>query len=190
MKQIIQFLTITLIIIVFPSCLAESNIPEGWFIAGSQPSKYEMGIDNSVFKDGNSSAYISSTANKINGFGTLMQSCLPNDYLGKKIKMTGYIKSENVDNWAGLGLRVDGAKGKEPLSFDNMQDRPIKGTTDWTKCEITLDVPKSSASLNYGALLSGTGKIWFDSITFIIVGESEKSPEKILDSPTNTSFDN
>lgn len=167
------------------------NIPEGWFKAGSDPDKYEMGLDNSVFKDGTSAAFIQSTANKIKGFGTLMQTCSANDYLGKKVKMTGYIKSENVDDWAGLWLRVDGKKGTKSLSFDNMQDRPIKGTTDWTKCEIILNVPESSTTLNFGALLSGTGKIWFDKIEFEEAPSDIKTTSeiKMLDRPTNTNFD-
>ena len=34
-------------------------------------------------------------------------------------------------SWAGLWMRVD--KGKDMVAFDNMQDRPIKGTTDWQR---------------------------------------------------------
>jgi hypothetical protein len=55
------------------------------------------------------------------------------------------------------------------LSFDNMQDRPVTGTSDWTRCEIVLDVPEESGTLNFGALISGTGKIWFDNISFEIL---------------------
>jgi hypothetical protein len=71
-----------------------------------------------------------------------------------------------------MWLRIDSKTGRESLSFDNMQDRPVKGTSDWTKCEITLDVPEESGTLNFGVLMSGTGKIWFDNITFEILDNS------------------
>jgi hypothetical protein len=55
---------------------------------------------------------------------------------------------------------------------DGKKDRSIKGTTDWTKYEIVLDVPLNSSNLAYGALLVGTGQIWFDDIKFEIVDNS------------------
>jgi hypothetical protein len=58
------------------------------------------------------------------------------------------------------------------LGFDNMSNRKINGNIDWTKYEIVLDVPTETISIAYGALLAGTGKIWFDDITFEIVDET------------------
>lgn len=142
---------------------------DGWFLAGNKPNSYTIGLDKSVFKTGGSSAFLESTDKKIEGFGTLMQTCGTDEYLGKRIKMTAYIKSENVSDWAGMWLRVDSKQTKKSLSFDNMQDRPIKGNNDWTVCEIILDVPEESGTLNFGVLLSGTGKVWFDNIKFEVV---------------------
>ncbi len=135
---------------------------EGWHLAGSHPGSYEVGIDKAVFKTGGSSAYLGSTAEKIEGFGTLMQSFSAADYLGKRVKMTAWVKSKDVAGWAGMWLRIDGKTVDDMLGFDNMQNRPIKGTGDWKKCEIVLDVPTESVSLNFGILLAGTGKVWFD----------------------------
>ena len=164
---------------------------ENWFKAGSEPTKYEMGIDTETFKIGGSAAYIASKETKIKGFGTLMQSCSAKDYLGKRIKMSGYVKSDEVKGWAGLWLRVDGTNGTKPLAMDNMGDRKIIGTTEWTEYHITLDVPSESTTLNFGALLDGTGKIWFDNITFTIVDNSTKTTGKcmILEKPMNLDFD-
>ncbi len=166
------------------------DIPSGWFKAGDKPDSYEMGIDKGAGQDGKNAATIKSIDKKIIGFGTLMQDCLPDKYLGKRIRMSGYMKSKDVNDWAGFWLRVD-----NELSFDNMQDRPIKGTTDWKKYEIVLDVPKEAVNIAFGALLSGTGQIWFDNITFEIVdnsvaitnGEYNKyMPQK---EPTNLDFE-
>lgn len=120
-----------------------------------------------------------------------MQTCDAKFYLGKRIKMIGYIKSENVANWSGMWLRVDSKFVKNYLSFDNMHDRPIKGNSDWTKCEIILNVPKESSTLNFGVLLDGTGQVWFDRISFEILGDitdvvtNNKIPEK----PSNLDFE-
>lgn len=151
---------------------------EGWFLAGSKPGSYEIGLDKSVYMTGGRSAFLASTDKKTEGFGTLMQSCGANEYLGKRIKMTAYVKSENVSDWAGMWLRVDSRSTHKPLSFDNMQDRPIQGDNDWMKCEIILDVPDESGTLNFGVLLSGTGKVWFDNISFEVVDTLKTKPTK------------
>lgn len=173
---------------------ANAQTVNGWFLAGDKPKSYTIGLDKSIFKSGNSSAFLKSTDKKIDGFGTLMQTCNAKDFLGKRVKMTAYVKSENVMRWAGMWLRVDSKAAQKAVSFDNMQDRPIKGTSDWIKCEIILDVPEESGTLNYGILLSGTGKVWFDDLTFEIVDKLKVNPTKanlplILDKPVNTSFD-
>ena len=121
-----------------------------------------------------------------------MQSCSAKEYLGKRIQMTAYVKSENVSDWAGMWLRVDSRLERRSLSFDNMQDRPIKGNNDWKKCEIILDVPEESGTLNFGVLLSGTGKVWFDDISFEIVDnlKAKTTTERSLpEKPSNIDFE-
>jgi hypothetical protein len=55
------------------------------------------------------------------------------------------------------------------LSFDNMQRRAIKGTVDWERYEIVLDVPDRSVHLAFGILLDGRGQVWIDNIRFEVV---------------------
>lgn len=176
--------------------LLSFNLPTGWFYAGSKPKSYEMGIDKGAGQDGKNAATIKSIDKEISGFGTLMQQCKPDKYLGKRIKMIGYVKSENVANWAGLWFRVDQESSKEPLSFDNMHDRQIKGTTEWKKYEIVLDVPNNASLIAYGALLDGTGQIWFDNITIEIIdnstpttGSIKAKPSATQNEPTNLDFE-
>jgi transcriptional regulator with XRE-family HTH domain len=172
---------------------AKSQTIDGWFKAGNKPKSYTIGIDKSTFKTGNSSAFIESIDKKIEGFGTIMQTCSAHEYLGKRIKMTAFIKSENVTGWSGMWLRVDSKETKKALSFDNMQERPIKGNTEWKQYEIILDVPEESGTLNFGILLSGTGKVWFDNISFEVVDklqvQTTKNQPVILDKPTNIDFE-
>ncbi|HEX2937266.1 MAG TPA: helix-turn-helix transcriptional regulator [Bacteroidales bacterium] len=198
MKKV-SILSLMLIFVCAGLFLANRNTNaqtiDGWFKAGNKPNSYSVGLDKSIYKSGGSSAFIESIEKRINGFGTLMQTCSAKDYLGKRIKITAYIKSEKVSDWAGMWMRVD-SKTREPLSFDNMQDRAIKGSKDWTKCEIVLDVPEESGTLNFGILISGTGKVWFDDISFEVVDKlkvkstSMKVDErKVQDKPSNIDFE-
>ena len=85
--------------------------------------------------------------------------------------MTAYVKTENVNSWAGLWMRVDYYSARV-LAFDNMQNRPIKGSTNWTKYEVILFVPKDATSITYGVLLDGTGQIWFKDVKLEVVEDT------------------
>jgi erythromycin esterase len=90
-----------------------------------------------------------------------MQSSEPEEYLGKRVRMSANVKSQEIRNWAGLWMRIDG-QNETILGFDNMEKRPIKGTTDWTKYEIVLDVPQNTVRICFGILLAERGQVWVD----------------------------
>ena len=150
---------------------SNAQTPKGWFAAGSHPKEYEMSLDRTVAHGGSACASLKSVVAETGGFGTLMQMFKADDYRGKRVRMSGYVKSKDASDWAGLWMRVDGAKKEETLAFDNMQDRAIKGTTDWKKYEIVLDVPESSEMVALGLLLSGKGQVWMDDLQFGVVGK-------------------
>lgn len=194
MKKLIGSLfAIAIIIAALLIAKNDNQIPKGWFPAGSNPSEYEMGINNSTFVNGHSCAYIKSKSPKGNEFGTLMQSIDAKNYLGKRVQLSGYIKSEDVKGWSGMWMRIDGENNQQ-LGFDNMQDRAIKGTTDWKKYEIVLDVPSNSKSINYGVLLGGDGKVLFDNFQLEEVDKSilvtnPVKENKLPNEPVNLDFE-
>jgi len=146
---------------------------DGWFVAGSNPKDYDVGKDEKVLHSGKSSAFLQSNKEPIEGFGTLMQMIKADSYRGKRVRMTGYVKVDNIKGSAQMWMRVD-SKDSAPqqLRFDNMGNRAISAPTDWKKCEIVLDVPGNSGAIAFGVLLAGTGKIWFDDVKFETVNLS------------------
>lgn len=156
-----------------PSQAAANEVPEGWVVAGTAPKDYQVSVLPEK-REGNNVVLLESVANPDpSKFGTLSQYCSADQYLGKRVRMTGYLKSENVKNWAGMWFRVDDSKQKDvAMSFDNMSDRPIKNTTDWKKYEIVLDVPQQAGAMAFGVLLEGSGKVWISGISFEVVDQS------------------
>ena len=111
-------------------------------------------------------------------------------YRGKRIRISGWMKTENV-TWAGLWTRIDGSialhdiNAPEPLFFDNMGNRRIKGTTAWTKYEIVADVPAEAATITFGAMLHGEGQLWFDDMTIEVVDASVPVTQAVAKSVNN-----
>jgi hypothetical protein len=186
-KQIIFFIPVSLLlIIIIISCNQNNKLKSNvydWFKTGSKPDSYEIGTDENVKYNNEPVLSIKSTANVEDGFGTMMKRIRPDKYSGKRIRMTAAIKTEDVDVMAAMWMRVD--KNEKTLQFDNMNNRPIKGTTDWTKYEIVLDVSQSSTLINYGVLLSGNGQVWFNRPEFEEVGNDVPTTNIINDSDYN-----
>lgn len=176
--------------------IAADSIPHGWLKAGSHPAEYEVGIDSSTYHGGHASGYVKAITKDLHGFGTLMQMTGPGEYLGKRVRLSAFVKAQMVTDWAGLWMRVDGpVEGNQPkfLAFDNMQGRPIKGTIDWTRVEIVLDVPAEATDIAFGILLSRDGQVWLDDLKFDVVPTSVpvtgSSGVQTTTAPSNLDFE-
>jgi len=156
--------------------LVESGIPTGWNPFGG--SAYKVKLDSTNVKSGKYSALFE--FNEGNVEFKALGFTLPSNYEGKKITLTGFIKTENVtEGYAGLWMRIDPSIG-----FDNMNNNGVKGSTDWAKYEITLDMnPEKTTQIIVGGLLVGKGKMWVDDLGITIDGKdiaSAKTIEKKL----------
>ena len=103
-----------------------TTLPEGWGLKGSHPDDYEAGITPDAI-DGKAAAYLRARVAS-SGFGTIMQQFKADAYRGQRLRLAALVRSEGVERWAGLWMRVDGP-GRHSLAFDNMQNRGITGTT-------------------------------------------------------------
>lgn len=171
--------------------LAVAAAPEGWYLAGTKAANYDTGVDHEAIYNGRPSAYMKAKADE-EGFGTLMQDISAAQYVGKRVRFSGFVKSDSVTRWAGLWMRVDGAPGTT-LAFDNMQDRAVKGTTGWQQYAVVLDVPESATGIFFGILLDGPGEVWLNNANIEVVGAdvpaTGRSARAVPDGPRNLKFD-
>jgi hypothetical protein len=181
--------------LVLSAGIMSFDLPADWYTGGDSADSYDMGIDKADGLNGENVATIKSIEDSIKGFGTLMQKCLPGKFLVRRMRMSGRMKTQNVTGWAGFWVRVDDQAGEFPLSFDNMYERSVKGNSDWKEYSLVVDVPAAAEIISYGALLSGTGQIWFDELKFEVVDRSVETTGKGNDynlpqpEPVNLSFD-
>ena len=148
-----------------------TKLPSGWLAQFTEAQKkgYPVKIDSVVKKDGRYSLSIEKGIGE-GQFGVTNMYIKP-VFSGKRIRLTGYLKTENITNgFAGLWMRVDGPNGS--LAFDNMQSRGIKGTTDWQQYSIDLDYNEEEAvGIYIGGLMTGSGKMWIDNLELLVDGQ-------------------
>lgn len=172
---------------------ANAAPPAGWFVAGSAPKDYEFGTDATASRNGGKSAYIKALKSTSAGFGTLMQNVSAERYVGSRVRLSAWMKTLEAGRGQ-MWLRIDAADRKV-LGFDNMDSRPLTGTTEWRKYEIVLDVPVASKNIAFGFFLFGAGTVWADDFVLEVVDSAvpltasappEAAPPR---EPVNASFE-
>lgn len=171
----------------------DKGIPANWSLGGSNPNDYSVGVDLAESYSGFSSAYLKSISSKPVGFVTLKQTFKANNYRSQRVKITAYLKTKFVAGSSAFWMRVNDVVGKA-LSFDDMRNRPLIGSMDWTPIEIVLDVPSMSDEISFGLLLQGKGQVWIDNVNITMVGENVPVTDILKDkvesySPKNLDFE-
>lgn len=142
----------------------------GWQFYATDTQAYEAGRDAAVRRSGHSSAHIQSLQRAIPlGFALFWQKVDASRYRGSRVRLRGYLRTSGVSGRAALWMRVDPKDGPT-LGFDNMEKRPIAGSTEWTQYSIELDVPAEAEEIHFGPLLVGRGEVWFDDLELTRVG--------------------
>jgi len=178
-------------LLTFLSFASMAAAPKGWIVAGSAPADYEFGTDVGKSADGTNSAFIKSKPeSKETGFGTLMQMFSADNYRGGRWKLSARMRTEDAAK-AQLWMRVDGPE-KKMNAFDNMDDRPVTGDSEWRRYEIVLDVAPDSVAVAFGFFLFGGGQVWADDFKLervttavAVTGKAAQRPQE----PTNLTFD-
>lgn len=158
-------------------------MPQGWRISGQTPEKYEIGLFKAGGYNGSSNCGVIRASKKDyfeNEYASMIQTISSQRYLGRRIRLTGYMKCRGVTAWAGLFIRVDNDLSKEPLTFDNMHDRAMTGSMNWTQKSVEIDVPLNGSKITFGALLHGAGIVFFDDLMIEDIGPSTIVSDHVL----------
>jgi hypothetical protein len=150
----------------FPT--VDRQVTFGWLTSDVETG-FHVGIDENTARSGNKSAIVRAKKPNPELHNTIFQAIRADGYRGKRIRVSGYLKTESADvGW--LWVRVDSADGT--LCMDNMQNRPARGTTDWTRYDLIIDIPDDALGFSYGLGLTGNGAAWADDFSVEIVDRS------------------
>ena len=144
-----------------------------WFSQGKR-NNHDIKIDSIIKYKGDYSLLMQFSKNQETTCNTEQHytsaaSSIKGNFKDKEIKLTGYIKSENLkDNGqTGLWIRAD---PHIQTGFKNMINEVISSNSDWTKYEVVIIPHIDTFNLHFGTLFSGQGKIWVDNLELSIDG--------------------
>src|SRR4029453_11364708 len=146
-----------------------SAIPKGWFLAGPGDA-YSSRVDGDEKHSGRGSGLLECDTSDVDAFGVLNQTFRADAYRGRRIRLSGFMRTRGVEGSARMWLRVDGPD-TSPLALDNMAKRPVRGDTEWLLYQIVLDVPAVAVQIAYGGILGGKGRLWLDDLRVEVVGD-------------------
>ncbi|MDQ2714918.1 MAG: DUF151 domain-containing protein [Chloroflexota bacterium] len=161
--------------VAYPRNLRFEEGLQYWDLRGSQVQDYggrlvrdyECGLDANMGPQGAACAYLKSSASEATGFGSLRQAILADTYRGKRVQLSGAIRTSGVKQGAGLYLRiVDPGRTR---TIEDRQESAFQGTQDWTRYTTEVDVPEDSVFILFGVILSGTGQVWLADVQLEVV---------------------
>ena len=151
----------------------------------SLSSYYEYAPDSTVFQSGAQSLRIRSLSAPAGSQAYAAQTLPPSLAGGHHLRVSGWMKTQDVNGYAAIWMRVDGASGM--LSNDNTYVTGPSGTTDWAQYSFERDVSAGAVTIFLGGFLSGTGTAWFDGLALEIDGVPfDQGPAPYVGEPTPT----
>jgi hypothetical protein len=117
------------------------------------PQDYSVGTD-----DGR--ALLSATAAEPRGSAVLVQAVFADDFRGAAIVFGAEFRTDGVEGRAGLCLEI--LRPGWRVRPDRGEDRVVTatGSQDWTRQEVSADIPEDTDLIRFGIVLSGRGRVW------------------------------
>jgi RNA polymerase sigma factor (sigma-70 family) len=141
------------------------KVMQGWFMAGSHPAQYEHEITAGPEPGRRAARMWFTSKDSPGGFGTLMQMFRADEYRDKRMRLSAEAR---------------------------MQRRAVRGTTDWQRYDVVLDVAPEATAVAFGVLLSGRGDGWISGVRFEPVGLDVATTGggggSLADGPANLDF--
>lgn len=153
--------------------------PEGWMATASyawpQGQTHEAGVAPETEASGQRALTVKALGQRQpTEIGSISQYAF--GYAGKRVRLTGQVKTAGTDGWGGLVI----SQGFNPLPFLAFSEAyattpPLgaAGCPDWCEVSVVADVPadgEHGGVVNVGLALVGSGQAWARSLRLEPVG--------------------
>jgi serine/threonine protein kinase len=166
------------------------HVPAGWSARQEKQHEYRVSIDDEVVHQGKSSLFIRSLVREPVGTVRVFQSFTANRYRGKRVRLSGFLRSSNITGVAWLLLHVDVTpEYQDACTCDGGVH--LSGTTSWQKHELVMEIPAGAHSIDLSLYVQGDGALWANGIGFEEVNPSTPLTQEtglVKSGPENLDF--
>lgn len=167
-------------------------LPKAWTKSGTWAGSYSMKIKPNEGLNNSNALQIESIGKNIMGSGAVIQTISSSNYIGKRIKLSAYIKTENVNDFACLLLcsnqNLDELWNDDEVISEDKKTY-LKGNHEYKKVESYLNVTDNFGNIVLGAMIKGEGKIWLDRFNLEIIENIKESGNELSKAPQNMEFE-
>lgn len=135
---------------------APASLPQGWIQTGEGTAlqSCKTGVRDAVGAP-TPKVFQIECGSGLTGFVTVMQTISATRYAGHRVRLRAQVHGQGNGQMQ-LWMRAD-SPDKMGVAFDNMADRPLRGTFSWRSADVVLDVPADATQLAFGYLQIGSG---------------------------------
>jgi hypothetical protein len=158
------------------------RLPEGWNSSASyapQGNTHEAGVAPETETSGERALTVRALGQQQpNEIGSISQTLF--GYAGRRVRLSGQVKTAGVDGWAGLVINKSYVPLAQSIFEDAYASRPALGSAgcpEWCEVSVVADVGNdvnlvgmNVGSINVGLALVGNGQAWARKLQVETVG--------------------
>jgi RNA polymerase sigma factor (sigma-70 family) len=148
-----------------------------WLQTMSSPGLYSEDLDYHNLHDGHNTVRLAYTSDGAaphgawTWWGKKWRPPVCDQYIGHTMRITGWIKTENVSGRLEPAIRPWDNHHKIIAKDSMSRDNSLKGTRDWSKFTVTCAIPDDTQHIDTSFIFYGSGKVWIDmdSLKFDVI---------------------
>ena len=147
----------------------ESDVPAtglGWTL-GAPPGTYEV-LGESDERGGSGRQIVVRSVIDDRPGAFLFRGETGGDHRGRVVRLTAWLRGEDVEPGAGLLLAAIDARPSEESG--DQPEMPVHGTFGWREVAVTASIPAEAAGVAYGVAMAGRGAVHIAEPRLEIVG--------------------
>jgi hypothetical protein len=148
-----------------PEPPAASTPLPGWSIEGHARSAYAAEVDGDVPRDGHPTIRFHPMVDTGGAYATFMTSLDAAPLRGRRAHAVLWVKTQGVTARGDVWLRVQAPDSPPDGAGLATSIARLAPNADFTRYELTVDVPETASSVQLGLGLGGPGMLWMDGVT-------------------------
>jgi hypothetical protein len=168
------------------------ELPNAWQKGGTWAGNYKMVIEKTDTKVGKNCLQIHSKIDEVYGSGTIEQSFSAIDYRGKNLKLSAWVKTEDVKYWTALFIGFDDENLENTFTTEGntiIKEEKVRGYHDWVQISTERVIPWNVNKIRIGLAIFGKGKVKVDGFETSFTEANLAKPAGMNTSAVNLGFE-